>query len=60
MQTNAGLADFVCNQTMFWDDPKRAFTILDKYKALDMDEIRGVYETIIKDKEAISVNVVPG
>ncbi len=60
LQTNAGLADFVCNQTMFWDDPKRAFTILDKYKALEMDEIRGVYETIIKDKEAISVNVVPG
>ena len=59
LQTNAGLADFVCNQTMFWDDPKRAFTILDKYKALDMDEIRGVYETIIKDKEAVSVNVVP-
>ena len=59
MQTNAGLADFICTQTMFWDDPMRAFTILDKYKALSKEDIQGLYETIIPNKEAICVNVIP-
>ncbi len=59
MQTNAGLADFICTQTMFWDDPMRAFTMLDKYKAVSKEEIHELYETIIPNRESISVNVIP-
>jgi predicted Zn-dependent peptidase len=59
MQTNAGLADFVCNQTMFWGDPMRAFTMLDKYKVVTKDEMMNLCEDILRDKEAISVSVIP-
>lgn len=60
MQTNAGMADFVCNQTMFWDDPKRAFSLLEKYRSVTKTDMQGIYDTIVGKNQAICVNVIPG
>lgn len=59
MQTNAGIADMVCNQTLFWNDPMRAFSILDRYRAVTKNEMIGLIEGLIRGKESCTVSIIP-
>lgn len=59
MQTNAGLADMVCNQTLFWDDPERAFTILDRYRSVDKEQLVELFSTIVKNNTPVMISVIP-
>ena len=59
MQTNAGIADMVCNQTLFWNDPMRAFSILDRYRAVTKNEMNGLIEGLIRGKESCTVSIIP-
>lgn len=59
VQTNAGIADMVCNQTLFWNDPMRAFTILDRYRSVTKEEITNVCEGMVRHKEPIRVSYIP-
>lgn len=59
MQTNAGIADMVCNQTLFWNDPMRAFSIVDRYRAVTKNEMNGLIEGMIRGKESCTVSIIP-
>ena len=59
MQTNAGIADMVCNQTLFWNDPTRTFSILDRYRAVTKNEMNGLIEGMIRGKESCTVSIIP-
>lgn len=59
LQTNAGMADLVCNQTLFWDDPMRAFSILDKYRSINKQELNDVYSRVIGNNDPVIISVIP-
>ena len=59
MQTNAGIADMVCNQTLFWNDPMRAFSIVDRYRVVTKNEMNGLIEGMIRGKESCTVSIIP-
>jgi zinc protease len=60
MQTNSGLADLLCNQTMFWNNPKRAFTLLDKVSAVTIEDLSIFSSSVLKEENKVGVSIIPG
>ena len=59
LQTNAGMADLVCNQTLFWDDPMRAFSILDRYRSINKEDLTELYSSVIESSDPVVISVIP-
>jgi len=58
-QYNASLADLVAQQSLFWNDPKRVFKLLDMYKGINIDDIMVFANKIFVKENIIVINALP-
>lgn len=59
IEYGAGIADMVCNNALFWDDPERVYEFLDKYKAVTKDDIINYAQKYLKPGNMIRVSITP-
>jgi len=58
-QYNSSLADLVAQQSLFWDDPKRVFKLLDMYKKITIKDIQMFAERIFAKSNMIEIVALP-
>ncbi len=56
---SSGIADNVGNQTLFWNNPERYYSLLDNYMSVSNKDIQNLCERFIEDKNSVIVEVVP-
>jgi predicted Zn-dependent peptidase len=59
LQTNAGIADLVAQQTLFWNDPGRVNILLDKVKQVKSADLQEFAAQYIRPENMVSVSVIP-
>lgn len=59
LQTASGTADTITNQTLFWHDPERVNTILDRYAHLSEIKLHDYARHILRDDNCVHVDIVP-
>lgn len=59
LQHSSGIADIVANQALFWKKPERFYTLLNKYKEIDIHAINNFANKIFVEDKSIRVDAVP-
>lgn len=59
IQTAAGAADAVTAQTLFWNQPERVNSILDRYTALTEDKITDFMRETLRNDNCIRTDIIP-
>ena len=45
---------------MFWNNPKRAFTLLDKVSAVTIEDVSKFSSSVLKEENKVGVSIIPG
>jgi hypothetical protein len=45
---------------MFWNNPKRAFTLLDKISAITVEDLSIFSSSVLKEENKVGVSIIPG
>ncbi len=56
---SSGVADNVGNQTLFWDNPERYYSLLDNYNKVSQSDLIGVFDRFINFENSVTVEVLP-
>ncbi|GAB1429402.1 pitrilysin family protein [Ignavibacteria bacterium] len=59
LQTSAGAADAITAQTLFWEQPDRVNTILDRYAALSDAQLNDFVRETLHDDNCVRTDIVP-
>lgn len=59
LQQSAGIADLTANNTVFFDNPNRIFTLLDKYHDVGKSEVENIAQLVINKSNSIKIYVNP-
>jgi zinc protease len=59
LQYAGGIADLLSNQTLFWKDPTRVYTLLDKYKRVTLEQLREFTRKYLVKSNLTRVDVSP-
>ncbi|MFP4528302.1 MAG: M16 family metallopeptidase [Candidatus Kapaibacterium sp.] len=59
IQYSSGLADMASYQTMFWDDPLRLYSVLDKYLKINKKEVTELARDIFSVDNCVRIDVIP-
>lgn len=59
IQSYTGLANAAAYHTLFWNNPKRIFSILDYYSRHSIDDIISVARDILKEENSIRIVALP-
>ena len=56
---SSGVADNVGNQTLFWNNPERYYSLLDNYMNVNQKDIADLCDRFINDDNSVVVEVIP-
>jgi zinc protease len=59
LQNAGGIADLLANQTLFWENPRRVYTLLEKYKRVTKEELRDFAQKYLVESNLVRVDVSP-
>lgn len=59
IQTTAGISDIVSNMMIFWKQPDRLYSLLDKYFNINIDDINSFYHKYLTPDNLVRVDVIP-
>lgn len=60
LQSSNGIADAVAQQTLFWKDPTRIHTLMQRYSMFSASDVRDFAEEILRDDNCIRTEIVAG
>jgi predicted Zn-dependent peptidase len=59
LQNVSGVGDILASQTLFWNNPERINSILEKYEAVTLDDIKNYAGETFKKENMTRVDVIP-
>ena len=59
LQYSSGIADIAANQALFWDEPERIYSMLDKYRQVNIGDVNDFFREYIKPERSIRIDAIP-
>ena len=59
LQYSSGIADNAASLTLFWNEPERIYTIMDKYKKIELESLYNFASETMTLENSIVINALP-